>query len=783
MSRLSRLFDKSNRAQPATLEEPDNSAWTQVGNAADHLLAELESLYWTGVNQELDCIVSTLRQWQQPQFQDICPDANNTLVNGFDTFISNVVLQSSVTPPRLASQESFGRDVKARMVRSTQLRAMELVAAKSRTKVNLAVHKRLAQRPVETDTAKRRARLLLHAAGFLDIEKTIKHSPEGNTPSPLTPQLRMAKKALKGCPVLMALPCSECKLVIRGNMFEASDRATQTICEDCYWEHHYRDPLYTKKYKHSIAPELVARVEVHMLANAKFSSVTEAQKKHSLLTRHVPLAKVIQHDYNSRPGRYAAYRTGDMRLIGDEWLYKDFVQENPWKNIRVAVRVGPLVFENGTEQSRNGAGITLRDPIFGQEQQKSDRICLAICGEIDRQLWRHASSRPQKPKRFQAVLKQVVGTPFSGWLLSVAEDEIIELLVKTSSDSANCTLQKLHDRVKTFLIPWVSVYLRSIVGRLLDSKTTLAWDGSTNNCQQFCDSLIDWQVFGPLLSQSSVTGSDNEPPQALYRMSFLCRPDATQNPFSHPKTVSDVPYGLTEEYIRRFQFGCYTGPDLIDSLHEYWFDWAGFNKQLYPHQSLFPWDCTEALHRYPVKCGSCTLSKHLWAFPFDSWSIIALHLSREAFAYPPSESNPNPQSEASWRNNRLTLLTALDSLCAGATAMSQEPAFRAATEWLHMQSDPATDRIKLGGINRAQPYSHALEHRTHDDFFVAKWVSSSYPAPVQCYEAMRDRRHMPRTVQERERVFWGVEGREPPGEYATFPVESWHVPNANFAVS
>lgn len=167
MSRLSRLFDKSNRTQPATSEEPNNSAWTQVGNAADHLLAELESLYWTGVTQELDCIVSTLRQWQQPQFQDIRPDANNTLVvNGFDTFTSNVIPQSSATPPRLASRESIARDVKARVVRSAQLRAMELVAAKSRTKMNLAVHKRLAQRPVETDTAKRRARLLLQASGI-----------------------------------------------------------------------------------------------------------------------------------------------------------------------------------------------------------------------------------------------------------------------------------------------------------------------------------------------------------------------------------------------------------------------------------------------------------------------------------------------------------------------------------------------------------------------------------------------------------------------------------------
>jgi hypothetical protein len=39
-----------------------------------------------------------------------------------------------------------------------------------------------------------------------------------------------------------------------------------------------------------------------------------------------------------------------MRLVGERWLYEDFVQENPWKNIRVAVRVGPLVFENGSKE-------------------------------------------------------------------------------------------------------------------------------------------------------------------------------------------------------------------------------------------------------------------------------------------------------------------------------------------------------------------------------------------------------------------------------------------------
>ncbi|KAH3200528.1 hypothetical protein KXV64_003533 [Aspergillus fumigatus] len=808
MSRLSRLFDKSKQTLPVTSASPDGPAWTEVGNAADHLPAELESLYWTGVNKELDCIVSTLRRWQQPQFQHIQPDADNTLVNGFDTFVADVVPQSAQIPPQLPSHASTELNVKGRLVRSAQVRAMELAAAKTRTKVNVDVHKRLLQRPVETDAAKRRARLLLQAAGFLDIEKTIEHSPAAKTPSPLTPQLRMTKKGFKGCPVISTLPCSRCKRVIRGSMYQATGGSTQTICEDCYWEHHYGDPAYIKQYKHSIASQvdelmskhtscrscrknsdkirrpsgLPGKTGVHRLADAKYLGVQEAQNKSGLSGRPTPLAKVIHNDYNSRSGTsFAATRSDKLHLVGEEWLYKDSVQENPWKNIRVAVRVGPLVFENGSKESRNGAGISIRDPIFGQGHQRVNGTCLGVCGENERQLWRYVRPLPWKRKRFQAVLKQVVGTPFTGWPLSPAEDEIITLLVKASNDDIEGACQELHDKVKTFLSPWVSVYFESIVGSLLDTKTRLAWDGLTNNCQQFCNSLIDWELFGPLVASSSVTISTNDPPQPLYRMSFVCRPRAAQDPFNHPNSITNVPYGLTEEYIRRFHFGCYTGPDVIDSLHEYWYDWAGFHKPLYPHQSLFPWDCTEALRRYPVKCGTCTLSKHVWAFPFDSWSIIALHLSRDKCAYPASELSPNSPSDASWITNRLTLLTALDTLSAGATAMSQSLPFQSATQWLHLQLDPSTDRIKLGGINREQPYSHALERRTHDDFFVAKWVSDDR-LPIQTYEDMREKRYSPRTTQERELVFWGAEGSDPPGEYATWAVEYTRIPNANFPV-
>ncbi|PYH43600.1 uncharacterized protein BP01DRAFT_384258 [Aspergillus saccharolyticus JOP 1030-1] len=39
------------------------------------------------------------------------------------------------------------------------------------------------------------------------------------------------------------------------------------------------------------------------------------------------------------------------------------------------------------------------------------------------------------------------------------------------------------------------------------------------------------------------------------------------------------------------------------------------------------------------------------------------------------------------------------------------------------QADPSLTRVKLGGIHRAQPYSHSYEAGTDNHYFLAKWAS------------------------------------------------------------
>jgi hypothetical protein len=143
----------------------------------------------------------------------------------------------------------------------------------------------------------------------------------------------------------------------------------------------------------------------------------------------------------------------------------------------------------------------------------------------------------------------------------------------------------------------------------------------------FCDALIDYSLYRGLVPATTVEGI---PP---YLMSFVCHPDGYRRE-RKVQTKHDVPLGLCDEYLLKFQFGFHLDTDIIDTLHEYWHDRGNFGGPLYPHQPLFPWDYTEAYGRSLVRYGDCNTAKHAWAFPFDSWSMAELHLTRGAVMYP-----------------------------------------------------------------------------------------------------------------------------------------------------
>ncbi|KAI9868519.1 MAG: hypothetical protein M1813_005963 [Trichoglossum hirsutum] len=451
---------------------------------------------------------------------------------------------------------------------------------------------------------------------------------------------------------------------------------------------------------------------------------------------------------------------------------KPFTDRYPFGNIHMALRVGPLLIENGVKHTKGGALITSRDPPNLQVLRDSEynlEYSLALGGQAERRLLWCQKRTGRVTKRYKAAMKQVVGGAFCEFLNTDLEREIISDLISESqrdfedpglptdklASLMEGALERLFVKVKLLLVSRVDKLLNILVSRLLDPSTELHWDRRTNNCQNFCDALISTDLLGSLIAPST---PDAEP---LYLISFVCRPGSYLKEEIHSKF--DVPNGQIEEYLLKFRFGRHDEADVVDTLQEYWYDWGAFGGHIYKYQDIFPWDCTEAYGRYPVKCNDCNLAKHVWSFPFDSWSIIYLHLARDRSFYAPvNAAEPAPLSDLEWMRNRLTVLLAQDMLLSAAVAMARSPAFRKATKWLQDQPDPRLDRLKLGGIHRAQPFSHHFERGKYQHYFIASWAHLHLADEIAAYELLRDGRVRKNDVSSSSGTGDGTDGG---GEY------------------
>jgi hypothetical protein len=186
-------------------------------------------------------------------------------------------------------------------------------------------------------------------------------------------------------------------------------------------------------------------------------------------------------------------------------------------------------------------------------------------------------------------MKQVVGGLFSGLGRDHHQQDIVCRLVEVTRSiritnsprqrelQIRRAAEQMTTTIKTAYNIEVRKFLGVLVNRLLDRSLKLRFDLRRNNCQFFCENLLNKTPF-----QNFVDLGDNP----LYAMSFATRPGS----HADVDIVSrfDVPLGLTEEYLLNYQYGRYSDSDIIDTLHEYWHDWGNFGTHLYLYQGLFP---------------------------------------------------------------------------------------------------------------------------------------------------------------------------------------------------
>lgn len=138
-----------------------------IGPGADHLLAEMRSMYWAGVRRELKNILLALKTWQQEDFADIIleDEKGEQWIHGYDTFVDSVSEWGREAAKRYRERRDgsrhggysyydealreYGEDLKISVVGTT---------------LRKAIRDTLETRGVP-DILERRARMLLQSAG------------------------------------------------------------------------------------------------------------------------------------------------------------------------------------------------------------------------------------------------------------------------------------------------------------------------------------------------------------------------------------------------------------------------------------------------------------------------------------------------------------------------------------------------------------------------------------------------------------------------------------------
>jgi hypothetical protein len=266
---LIRLSGSGMAASPSNITDSENRTWTLIGEAKDHLLHELEQLYWTGVEHELESVLFTLRAWQSHKYANISlADESDNFVHGFDTFIDQVNEKSRefadlVGNLKDQANPSTSQDYLLALVQSAQIAIAEQNSSQLKAAIRLAVEEQEVKSQLRS-----RTRMLLQAIGLLDIEKLVEHRPPPEKLSfwkrPAMPQLKLHSYSKSGIPILTSLRCSSCGTIIRSSMYRKESienrqkqPSAEHVCENCYREKFLGRPEFLKMYKHCILDEII----------------------------------------------------------------------------------------------------------------------------------------------------------------------------------------------------------------------------------------------------------------------------------------------------------------------------------------------------------------------------------------------------------------------------------------------------------------------------------------------------------------------------------------------
>lgn len=188
-----------------------------IGPASKHLDSEFNRLFWDGVKRDLTNMVHTLTIWQSdPQFEgarlvDERQNRDEHRDLGYDFFTNNMGL------------ETLSKELKREVRQSAT-----------------------AKEP--TDVLRRRARMLLQSAQFLDIDMMVEYRDPAQDHGVASAEHQMTSTSNSSVSSAY-LWCMECQRKVLGTAWENIRMPDSDICESYYRYYHYGQGIFAKWYK------------------------------------------------------------------------------------------------------------------------------------------------------------------------------------------------------------------------------------------------------------------------------------------------------------------------------------------------------------------------------------------------------------------------------------------------------------------------------------------------------------------------------------------------------
>lgn len=434
LPKLGKLPKESALSDGNHLTDAPDLPRVKIGPAPNHLYDAMLQMYWAGVRRELPYILLTLRRWRtrDEYAKTTLPDEEDLWIHGYDTFLDQVSHSSRKFSERYRSQPSKTAKPKAAKTtlnktttrdddpapsysQALEDRGWDIYSEMQSMNTRHSIKADLQTRELqELDPLRRRARMLLQSAQFLDIDKIIEYrAPESMISfwkKPALSQITHSSFDDGRMPVFVPQVCGRCKNPIRSSLFR-SIKNDGLLCEDCYRRHYFGHPDVTKVYKQcclrktvslETSQEICSCMEVRrrdskgqlrdlfpvnddpnstdkhlnprgepgkvrcglfeltdMVAEAKHASILPSMGIHPTLEKarraggpvrvkningEVPEGKKTSTEFGSSSG------TTTKGAENVPFYLNDIVADYPYGNVHMALRVGPLVIENGVNK-------------------------------------------------------------------------------------------------------------------------------------------------------------------------------------------------------------------------------------------------------------------------------------------------------------------------------------------------------------------------------------------------------------------------------------------------